>query len=41
MFGESEAGTSSPDKPSSVSVSNLISAETVSSKGQIFCALVN
>lgn len=32
MFGDKVFGTSSPDKPSSVSVSNLISADTVSSK---------
>lgn len=31
MFGERVAGTSSPDRPSSVSVSNFMSADTVSS----------
>lgn len=31
MLGERVEGTSSPDKPSSVSVSSLISAETLSS----------
>lgn len=31
MFGDKVDGTSSPDKPSSVSVSNLMSADTESS----------
>lgn len=32
MFGDSVVGTSSPDKPSSVSVSSLMSADTESSE---------
>lgn len=32
IFGDRVVGTSSPDKPSSVSVSSFISADTVSSK---------